>query len=133
MVAAAVLGMAATALLGLFSRSLSNLRAITDLHKYHLAGEDIMNRVLLQSSLPPEGKIEGRIERLGARWAVTVAPWIPQNLDSRPREAVMKVDVEIKWPGRSSERSVKLETIKAAVISYSNDDFQHAIETALPN
>ena len=133
MVAAAGLGMAATALLGLFSRSLSNLRAITDLHKYHLAGEDIMNRVLLQSSLPPEGKIEGRIERLGARWAVTVAPWIPQNLDSRPREAVMKVDVEIKWPGRSSERSVKLETIKAAVISYSNDDFQHAIETALPN
>ena len=41
--------------------------------------------------------------------------------------------VEVRWPARFSERSVKLETIKASVISYSNDDFQHAIETALPN
>jgi general secretion pathway protein I len=133
MVAAAVLGLAATALFGLFSRSLTNLRTINDLHKYQLAGEEIMNRVLLQSTLPSDGAVEGRIDRLNARWVVNVTPWIPQNLDSRPREAVMKIDVQILWRGRSSERSVKLETVKGAVIEYSNYDFQNAIETALPN
>jgi prepilin-type N-terminal cleavage/methylation domain-containing protein len=133
MVAAAVLGLAATALFGLFSRSLTNLRTINDLHKYQLAGEEIMNRVLLQSTLPSDGAVEGRIDRLNARWVVSVTPWIPQNLDSRPREAVMKIDVQILWRGRSSERSVKLETVKGAVIEYSNYDFQNAIETALPN
>lgn len=133
MVAAAVLGIAATALMGLFSRSLTNLRTIGGLHQYQLACEDIMDRVLLQNTLPAEGKVEGRIDRLRARWIVEIEPWIPQNLDGRPREAVMKIDVQVVWPGRSGERSVKLETIKAAVISYSNDDFQNAIETALPN
>ncbi len=133
MVAAAVLGMAATALMGLFSRSLTNLRTIGGLHQYQLACEEVMNRVLLQNTLPAEGKVEGRIDRLRARWTVEVEPWIPRNLDGRPREAVMKIDVQVVWPGRSGERSVKLETIKAAVISYSNDDFQNAIETALPN
>lgn len=133
MVAAAVLGMAATALFALFSRSLTNLRSINDLHQYQLAGEEIMNRVLLQDSLPREAKVEGRIDRLRARWIVNVTPWIPENLDSRPREAVMKIDVQVVWPGRSSERSLKLETVKGATISYLNDDFQRAIETALPN
>ena len=47
MVAAAVLGIAATALFSLLSRSLSNIRTIEDLHHYQLAGEDVMNRVLL--------------------------------------------------------------------------------------
>ena len=100
-VAAAVLGIAATALFGLFSRSLRNLRTIDDLHKYQLASEEIMNRVLLQASLP-EAKVEGRIERLNARWTVQVGPWIPSTLEGSPREAVMKVDVQVLWKGRSS-------------------------------
>lgn len=133
MVAAAVLGLAATALFGLFSRSVTNLKAINDLHKYQLAGEEIMNRVLLQTALPSQGKVEGRIDRLNARWTVSVTPWIPQNLDSQPREAVMKVDVQVFWQGRSTERNIKLETVKGAVIAYSSYDFQNAIETALPN
>ena len=133
MVAAAVLGIAATAIFGLFSKSLSNLRTIDDLHKYQLATEEIMNRVLLQTSLPPEADVEGRIERLNARWNVKVSPWIPKKLDDNPREAVMKVDVQVLWQGRSTERSVKLETIKGTVVSYNHDDFKNAIETALPN
>lgn len=133
MVAAAVLGMAATALFALFSRSLTNLRAVKDLHHYQLAGEEIMNRVLLLGSLPPGGNVQGRIEKLGARWVVEVTPWIPKSLDGNPREAVMKIDVQILWPGRSGERSLKLETIKATTVSYGHDDFQNAIENALPN
>lgn len=133
LVAAAVLGIAATALFGLFSKSLSNLRTINDLHKYHLATEEIMNRVLIQSALPAEADVEGRIDRLNARWNVKVSPWIPKTLDGNPREAVMKVDVQVLWQGRSTERSVKLETIKGTVVSYNHDDFKNAIETALPN
>ena len=132
MVAAAVIGIAATGLFALLSRSLSNLRKIEDLHHYQLAGEEMMNRVLLLSSFPPGGRIEGNLQRLGARWVVTLTPWIPDKLENNIPEAVMKVDVEILWPGRSGERSLKLETVKATTLTYSNYDFQHAIEAALP-
>ena len=132
MVAAAVLGIAATALFSLLSRSLSNLRTIEDLHHYQLAGEDVMNRVLLQSSLPAGGRTEGELKSLGAHYAVTLTPWIPDNLDSKPSEGAMKVDVEVLWAGRSGPRSLKLETVKAGPLSYNNSDFQKSIEDALP-
>src|SRR5207302_5395268 len=122
-----------TAIFGLFSRSLANLRTINDLHKYQLATEEIMNRVLLQPALPAEANVEGRIDRLNAHWNVKVEPWIPSRLDGNPPQAVMKVDVRVLWQGRSSERSVTLETVKATAVSYAHDDFKHAIETALPN
>ena len=132
MVAAAVLGITATALFGLFSSSLVNLRKIEDLHRYHLAGEEIMNRVMLLSTLPAEGQVGGNIERLGARWLVKVTPWIPETLEGNPPDAVMKVDIEILWPGRSGEQSVKLETVRPAQVSYSNYDFETAIESVFP-
>jgi general secretion pathway protein I len=133
LVAAAVLGIAATAIFGLLSKSLTNLRTINDVHKYQLASEEIMNRVLLQGSLPDEADVEGKIDRLNARWKVKVAPWIPTRLDDHPPEAVMKVDVQVLWQGRSSERSVSLETVKGTKVSYAHDDFKHALETVLPN
>lgn len=133
MVAAAVIGIAATALFSLFSNSLSNLKKIEDVHHYQLAGEDLMNRVLLLSSLPGGATIEGKVAPLNARWVVTVTPWIPSSLDGHPADAVMKIDVEVFWPGRSSERSVKLEAIKATNVSYGGTDYQQAIENALPN
>jgi general secretion pathway protein I len=133
MVAAAILGIAATALFGLFSRSLSNLRTIEDIHKYQLAAEDIMNRVLLQQTLPATADVGGQMDRLAARWLVSVKPWIPQNLDSHPAEAVMKIDVQVLWQGRAGERNVKLETIKPTAVTYGSDDFKQAIDTALPN
>lgn len=134
MVAAAVLSIAATALFSLLSNSLSNLRKIEDVHHYQLAGEDIMNRVLLLSSLPSGGTIEGKLVPLNARWVVTVTPWIPSNLEGHPADAVMKVNVEVFWPGRAGERSVKLESIKATNVSYvATDNYQQAIENALPD
>ena len=45
LVAAAILGITATALFGLFSKSLFNLRKVEDLHRYELAAQDVMNRV----------------------------------------------------------------------------------------
>jgi general secretion pathway protein I len=133
MVAAAILGMAATALFGLFSRSLLNLGRIQDLHHYQLAGEEVMNRVLLLPSLPPGGTIEGRIDRLDARWVVNVSPWIPANLEDRPADAVLKIDVEILWQSRSDERSIKLETVRVSALQYSDYDFKRAVENVFPN
>ena len=133
MVAAAVLGIAATALFSLLSRSLSNIRTIEDLHHYQLAGEDVMNRVLLLSALPPGGKIEGDVKNVKAHWVVTLSPWIPEKLENNTPEAVMKVNVEILWAGRSGQRSIKLEAVKATALSYKNDDFQKAIVDALPD
>ena len=133
LVAAAVLGIAATAIFGLFSRSLTNLRTISDLHKYELATEEIMDRVLILGALPAEADVDGRIERLNARWNVKVTPWIPSKLDGNPPVAVMKVNVRVRWQGRSTERSVSLETIKGTPVAYGFNDLKNAIETALPD
>ena len=84
------------------------------------------------ASLPPGGKIEGDLQRLGARWEVTVTPWIPAKLQDNLPEAVMKIDVQILWPGRAGERSLRLETVKGATIAYNNFDFQKAIENENP-
>ena len=132
MVAAAVLGIAATALFSLLSRSLSNIRTIEDLHHYQLAGQDVMNRVLLLSSLPPGGTFEGMLQPADTRWAVTVHPWIPENFEQKPEAAVVKIDVEVFWQGRAGERSVKLETVRSTTVSYSDYDFAAAIQNALP-
>jgi len=139
MVAAAVLGIAATALFSLLSRSLWNLRKVQDVHHYQLAAQEMMNRVSLLTNLPPGGRVEGPVknadgsERQNVRWVVTVSPWIPEKLDNNPPEAVMKVDVEVVWPGQFGQRSLKLETVKATALSYNNYDFQTAIESVLPN
>ena len=133
MVAAAVIGIAATALFALLSRSMVNVRKVQDLHHYQLAGEAVMNRVLLLSVLPPGGTIDGPVKGLDAHWAVKVTPWIPAVLEGNPGEAVMKIEVEILWPGKSGQRNVKLEAVKAAKLAYSDYDFQKAVENAIPD
>jgi general secretion pathway protein I len=131
LVAAGVLGIAASALFGLLSRSLFNLRKVEDLHRYELVAEDVMNRVLLSSTLAP-GTAEGPIDNLGAQWAVSVSPWAPPNFDAKPAQAVFRIDVAVSWPGRSSRQSIKVESLKVANVTYSNYDLQHAIEVAYP-
>jgi general secretion pathway protein I len=131
-VAAAIFGLATTSLFALLSRSLANLKKIEDVRHYQLAGEDLMNRTLLLSKLPPGGVIEGDLKRPPARWTVRITPWIPNKLEGNPLDAVMKIDVEVRWQGRSSERNIKLEALKAVALSYANDDFKQAIENALP-
>ena len=133
MVATAVLGIAATALFSLLSSSLSNARKIQDLHHYQLAGEELMNRVLMLSSLPPGGRIEGDLQRIPGKWVVEFTPWIPQKLENNTPEAVMKIDVQVLWQGRAGQRSIRLETVKARAIDYRNNDFKRNIENALPN
>jgi general secretion pathway protein I len=134
MVAAAVLGIAATALFSLLSRSLSNIRTIEDTHHFQLAGEEILNRVLLLPSFPPGGTLDGELSPLGAHWAVTFTPWIPQKVEDTTTAAVMKIDVEIRWQGRAGDRHINLEAVKSAELSRSNSVvFQKAIENALPN
>jgi prepilin-type N-terminal cleavage/methylation domain-containing protein len=134
MVAAAIIGIAATALFSLLSRSLSNITTIENVHHFHLAGEEIMNRVLLLPSFPRGGTIQGDLTELGARWAVTFTPWIPQKVEDTTTEAVMKIDVEIQWQGRTGDQRISLEALKSAELSRDNSAvFQKAIENALPN
>jgi prepilin-type N-terminal cleavage/methylation domain-containing protein len=133
MVAAAVLGITATALFGLFSTSLGNLQKVEELHRYQLAAEEIMNRVLLLSALPGEAEAEGRIDNLSARWTVQVVPWIPETLEGNPADAVLKIDVQVFWPGRSAEQSVRLETVRPQRVIYSNYDLEGAIAGVFPN
>src|SRR5213594_4648046 len=118
LVAASVLGIAATALFGLLSKSLSNLRKVEDLHRYELAAQDLMNRVLLQQTLPAPATAEGAIDNLGANWSVKITPWAPPTLEKKPGQAVLKVEVEVTWPGVSSQRNIAVESLKAAKVDY---------------
>ena len=132
LVAAAVLGMAASALFGLLSRSLFNLRKVEDLHRYELVAQDVMNRVLFLPLLAAPAVVEGPVDNLGGRWTVKITPWAPASLEKKPDQAILKVDVIVSWPGRSSQRSIDVESLKVAKLEYSNYDLRRAIETAYP-
>ena len=133
LVAAAILGIAATALFGLFSTSLFNLRKIEDLHRYELAAHDLMNRALLLSTFPAPAEIAGVLDNPRARWTVKVAPWAPSTLEDKPPDAVLKIDVAVIWPGRAGERSVELEALKLAKVTYAADyDLERELEQLWP-
>jgi len=44
----------------------------------------------------------------------------------------LKVEVEVTWPGRSSRRSIEVESLKVAKIQYANYDLRQSIESAYP-
>ena|SRR2546422_11342693 len=132
LVAASVLGIAATALFGLLSKSLSNLRKVEDLHRYELAAQDLMNRVLSLQTLPAPATAEGVVDNLSANWSVKITPWAPATLEKKPEQAVLDIQVEVIWPGRSSQRNIAVESLKVANIEYSNYDLRQRIETAYP-
>ena len=132
LVATAVLGIAATALFGLLSRSLFNLRKIEDLHRYELAAQNVMNEVLMLSTLPAEGRAEGALDDIGAHWIINVKPWAPPTLEAKPDQAILSVEAVVTWPGRSSQRSIKVEALKPAKVAYSYYDLQSAVENVFP-
>jgi len=132
LVAAAVLGITASALFGLFSKSLFNLRRIEDLHRYELGAQDVMNRVLMLSTLPAAAEAAGTLDNIGAQWTVRVTPWAPSSLGNKPAEAVLKIDVVMTWPGRASQRRLEVEALKVTKVTYSDYDLQGAIANAFP-
>ncbi len=131
LVAAAILGTAATALFGLLSTSLYNLGSAENFHQYDLACQDVMTRVLLLSAFPVSATAEGTLDDIGAHWNVNVGPWGPPPKE-KVTQAVLKIHVTVSWAGRSSERSVELEALKVASIANSGYDLQSAIDAALP-
>ena len=132
LVAAAVLGMVATALFGLLSQSLSNLHKVEELHQYELAAEDVMNRVLFLPALPVPASAEGSFinSNLAGRWAVDIAPWAPPSVEQISDPAIVKVHVVVSWPGRSSTRSLEMESLRVTKIEAY--DLQSRIQTAYP-
>jgi len=132
LIAMLILGSACVALFGLLSSSMVNLRRLEDVHRYQIAAEDVMNRMQSMSTFPPEASFTGRPESLDAQWKVTVTPWFPATLQEKPGQAVMKIDVDVSWQGRSGQRSLRLETVKPGIISYEHYDLQEAFEKAFP-
>jgi prepilin-type N-terminal cleavage/methylation domain-containing protein len=131
LVAAGVLGIVATALFGLLSTSLSNLHKVEELHRYELAAEDVMNRVLFLPSLPVPATAEGFLnDNSGGHWAVDIAPWAPPTIEKIPDPAVVKVHVVVSWPGRSGNRTVEIESLKVTKIE--SIDLESRIRTAYP-
>ena len=131
-VAVAILGLSSSALFGLFSTSVDNLRRIEKRHRYHLAAADVMNRVLLLPVLPADGQAGGRLRQIDADWRVRVEPWIPESFDQRPEQAIVKIVVEVEFDGRSGRRNIDLEALKPSPLTYGPQDFQRAIDDVFP-
>lgn len=132
LVAAAVLGITATALFGVLSRSLFNLRTIEDRHRYELAAQGLMNRVLLLPALPAGGQAAGSLDDMGGHWTIQIRPWAPPSLEKEPKEAVLRVDVAVTWPGRTVQHSIAFEALKAGKVEYSNFQLQEALGKIIP-
>ena len=130
LVATSVLGIVAVALFGLLSASLSNLHKVEDLHHYELAAQDTMDRVLLLPTLPVPATASGQVENSNARWTVNVDLWAPSNLDKKPTEVIAKVRVLLSWPGRSGDRTIELESLRAT--KPDSYDLQESIQTVYP-
>src|SRR4029079_15989973 len=106
---------------------------VEDLHRYELAAENVMNRVMLLSVLPGGGEDSGLEDDSSARWNVNVQPWAPANLESMPAEGILLLAVSVTWPGRSIPRRIQIEALKPARITYSKTyDFRAIIEDSLP-
>ncbi len=131
-VAVTILGLSSSALFGLLGSSANNLRKIEDLHRYQLAAAEVMNRVLLLPSLPGAGRAAGRLDHVDADWTLLVEPWIPSSLEGRPGSAIVRVEVEVLWDGRSGRRRVRLETVRSASMSYDSPDFARTIDDVFP-
>ena len=131
-VAVAILGLTSVSLFGLFSTSVDNLRRIEDLHRYQLGAEEVMNRVLLLPVLPAAGRARGSMSHVDAQWLVRVEPWIPQDLDGRPADAIVKIIVEVEFEGRSGTRTIRMETVKSSSMSYGTPDFSGAVDDMFP-
>src|SRR5215831_6870727 len=107
LVAASVIAITATALFGLLSTSLSNLRKVEDLHRYELAAQDVMDRILSLPDVPFPAMAQGTVENSNAQWAANIDLWAPPNADKDTRQAIVKVHVVVTWPGRSQDRSIE--------------------------
>ena len=144
LVAAGVLGIVATALFGLLSTSLSNLQKVEQLHQYELAAADVMNKVLFLPTLPVPASAEGSIDNSYARWTVNIDQFEPDKLNNpgspavnvgtpaltSASQAVVKIHVVVTWPGKTTDRTIDLETLKAAKIE--NYDLASRIQTIFP-
>ena len=130
LVAAGILGIVATALFGLLSTSLSNLGKVERLHQYELAAEDIMNKVLFLPTLPASATAEGYLDNSDARWTVNITQWEPDKPVNSGGQTVVKVDVVVSWPGQATDRTLELESLKAAKIE--NYDLANRIQTVYP-
>jgi general secretion pathway protein I len=133
LVAAGVLGITATALFGVLSTSLFNLRTVEDRHRYELAAQGLMNRMTLITTLPPQGRAQGSLDEAGGAWSVQVQPWAPPDMvTSHPPEGIVKVNVTVSWPGRSIRRQIGLEALRAVAIDYSDSSLQEALGQIIP-
>ena len=132
-VAVAILGIAGSALFSLFGRSIDNIRRMEELHSYQLAGEEVMNRVLLLGRVPADGEARGRFDRTGADWTVRILPWVPETFEGRPDQAIIRIEVEVAWDGRAGRRNLTLETVRPSLLSYDEvDEFGPAIDAVFP-
>jgi prepilin-type N-terminal cleavage/methylation domain-containing protein len=131
-VAVAILGLTGSALFSLFGRSIDNIRRMDELHSYQLAGEEVMNRVLLLGSVPAGGEARGRLDAIDADWTVRILPWIPETLEGRPDQAIIRIEVEVAWDGRAGRRNLVLETVRPSSLSYDAVEFREAIDAVFP-
>jgi len=113
LVATALVGIAAAALMSGLSGSLRNLSRAQGYEQTVLVARAQMSRLLIEEKLKP-GRLEGRWDER-YRWEAEVAPWDPSgrapvNPDVPPEMAVIKL--RVFWKSVRGEKQVTFETCK---------------------
>lgn len=115
-VATAVMGLAVVGLLANISSSIRNASYLADYDRAALLGQEKMNELLLDQTLPSDTWIEGRFDGVEGGWKARRSTFEARQ-EAQPRTPVLeRIELQIWWGGEKRHRTLDLEGFRRAVI-----------------
>lgn len=112
LIAAAILGMAFVAVVGVMSQSLRNIDRMGPQEQALLHAREAMTELLLQEQLAP-GRLTGQWDD-GYRWRADIVPYPGANLDQFGHYGLFDVRLQISWGDTQEPRTYVVETTQWA-------------------
>ena len=123
LVAIALLAIALTLVIELFSGSLRNIRASEDYLKAALEGEVSLRKILDDDNLQAHTFAE--VKENGYRVETTISEVMKEKTDSL-QYRVMEIDLAVKWRKGAKEKVTRLKTVKLINKSAQGEPLPHA-------
>lgn len=112
--AVAILGMALTVIMQLFSANLHGITASDDYLAASMAAEAKMREVIAKGDFSEQDESETTSE--GYRVDVSIKPALEERTESLP-VALYEITLSLRFASRSKERTITLRTLRAAARS----------------
>ena len=128
MVALAILGIAITVIVELFSGNLRLARKSEDFSRAVFYGRQLLEELCLKQKFPKnveEGTFEGNF-----RWKYEIEPvtLVDEEQEEKFPLEVFKIKVSVYWPAKDKEKTLTFETLKTLV---KNEEFPWNTKMAL--